>query len=583
MAAAEELVRQLPAGRLKVAPFSQWTYADAKGAIKTMLPKNYTQRRLYAEENDHLQNGKEWVGPGDPRSNDKIGEQFAPDDAAGEALWNVSNAFREAQLGFAPIEDYAPGTELPEELKRKIEEAKAAISDWWDKRRLHEMTQNRLYTSAWAGFAGMRPWIPQRFLQRTADGTVMVRNASDPVKALDFIYLDGPAPRNGAIYTHPQTQDKVAIFLGSEVEMVNGHPDEVRFAELVYLDPDRDDDTDAETIMRVVYEDGRRGYEARLDLGGRLLFAQMSTRALFTDPVLRGQRQLNFLCSLLTRMAETAAFRERYTQNARPQGMRIPYEDGDILPQDAFLDPDDEGRIWIVIPEPRTLGANTTTELVGLPRYNTEGGSAGYETPGITVVEPVDPTPYVNAAESVRRRVLRMCSQGHLSGTSNFEVSGIAYEQARAVFEKDLNSRRVAEEGMLRDLIGNVLALAEHISGQQGYFTDVLRVVINQHVDAGPRSPDTVRLDHEAYEKGLLSKATAMSRIGVEDLESEELMIQYSAEHILSVLDRVMAYGNLKAESMRELLTLLKLPADFISTIEDPEPVEVPIVPGDGG
>lgn len=557
---------------LLTAPFGRWRYDDAVKALSSLHPKDFERRHRYAVLKEHFSE-EDWVGPGDPTENEKIEEQFAPDDAIGDVLYNVANAFREAQLTFTPLDEVQPGQEIPANVKRKIEEAKALVSAWWDRVRLHELTQERLYTSAWAGFAALRLWLPGRFMERGEGGAVTIADTDDFEEALDFIHLFAPSPSAGGVYTDPNTQDKVAIFFGAE--MVEGETEPRKFVELVYLDPDRRRDKDAETVMRVVYENsGQTGYETRLKLGGRLLTAQMVTRALLNDAVLRTQAQLNLLTSLITRMAETAAFRGRYTQNAKPLGERRLYEDGMLIPAGAFLERDDEDRQWIVEPKARTLGAATTTELVGLETMNQEGQVTGHSMPGVILEDPVDPTPYINAAEGVRRRLLRMCSQGHLAGTSNFEVSGIAYEQARAVFEKDLNARRVAEEGMLRDGITSLLALTEWITNKTGYFTDVLRVVINQHVDPGPRSPDSIRLDHEAYEKGLISKPTAMSRIGVEDLEAEEALIRTTPEYIISLLEKaVPSVQALDEEALLELLRLMKLPEDLVTKFRRAEPV----------
>lgn len=562
--------------RFATADFDQWSYQDALTALRSLRPKNYELRRKYAVDSEHF-SATEWVGPGNPVSNSKIEKQFAPDDAIGDALWNIANAFREAQIGFAPLVAVPPGQEVPAMTRRRIEEATAAITNLWDRVGLHELTQDRLYTSGWAGFSALRPRVPQRFMVRGEGNTVGFLPVSDITEAFEYIYVDAPDPASCGVYTEPNTKDRVAIFFGSQtVRNAKGEVNEQKYVELVYLDPLRTRDREAMTTMRLVYEDpGLQGYSANLALGGRILTAQMVARALLTDAVLRTQRQLNLLTSLITRMGETAAFRGRYTQNAKPIGTRTLWEEGEAIPAGSFLERDEEDRQWLVTPVERTLGANTTTDLVGLDKYNTEGDVVGHESPGVILEDPVDPTAYINAAESVRRRLLRMCSQGHLAGTSNFEVSGIAYEQARAVFEKDLNKRRVAEEGMLRDLITNILALAEYIADQPGYFTDNLRVVVDQHVDAGPRSPDSVRLDHEAFEKGLLSRETAMSKIGVEDLEAEQERIKVSPQDILMILEKaVPAMTNYDDEGLKALLKLFGLPQEFIDVIkkEEPEP-----------
>lgn len=518
-------------------PFDSWTYEDAEKALKETLPEDHEVRRAYASESDHWQEGKQWVGPGEATTNERIEEQFAPDDAIGEALANVGNAFSEPRVGVAPLEPI--DGEVPPDLQKRVDEATTLLSAWWDRRRLQEHVQDRLRTSAWAGRAGLRLWIPGRYMLRGADGSVRLLEAEDLPAALSLIHIAAPDPAASGVVIDGPTQAECAVTLDEEeITDSEGKNKKVKRAELVYREEDPLKPWEAgRTVIRVVYEkEAQDARQVELDIGGRLTVAEMRARSLLTDPVLRGQRQLNYLSSLLTRIAETGGFPERNVINAKPQGERRAYKEGDTIPPGAFLDPDDTGRLWVVIPEERTLGANTTTEWVGLPKMNEEAQVVGYEAVQVERFEPVDPTPYVNLAEAVRGKVLRMCRQGHLAGTDTGEASGLAYEQARAAFSKDLNARRVAEEGMLRELLTSALALAEDLAGQPGYFTEQLRVTVDQHVDTGPRSPDSVRSDVEAYDKGLLSRPSAMARIGVEDVDAETELIRAGVRYLLDTL-----------------------------------------------
>jgi len=467
-------------------------------------------------------------------------------------------------------------------VKASLDELLPILEEWWHTQRMQEHIQENQRTAAWAGWADLRLWIPHRFLIRNPDNTITVRQVSSIAEALRFIHVMAPQPKWGAIITDKSTMDKIAIFLDVEVEhAADGKRLDFPRAELVYLDPERVNDTDAETIVRITYaNEDKPDVVAELPLGGRLLMAEMKANILITDPVIRTQRQLNLLTTIVTRIGETAAFRERYTTNAKPQGLRIPYEDGDTLKDGAFIERDDEGRQWQVIPQPRTLGASTTTELVGLPIADERGDQKGHTDPGVVIVDPVDPGPYLLAADSVRRRILRMCAQGHLGGVSNAESSGIAYEQARAVFEKDLEKRKTSQEGMLRELLTTALALAENLSGNEGRFTNLLRLTVEQNINAGPRSPDLVRLDLEAYEAGVLSKATVMTRLGIDDTSAEIARIDSSTAHIMGILERAgTASQTFTAESVVEVMRLLGVPEDILEVLEVPE-IPEQLIPG---
>lgn len=564
---------------LAVAPFGQWKYENAYKAMQDVLPVDFVIRKGFCLDGDHWQSGAQWVGPGDVQTNQKIEKQFAPEDAVGEVLSNIQNAFSEPQVGSTPTGETNGGNVDGTPLQRELQ---GVISGWWDRQRLQEHIQERQRTTAWAGWAGLRLWIPWRYLD-VMGGTISFKPTSSIEDALAYIHVMAPLPNSGAIIVDSGTQDRVAVYLDKERE-TDGEGKETVFerAELVYLDPDRLNDKDADTIIRYVYSnDSKPAKEVRLKLGGRLTVAEITGSVVITESVLRTQRQLNLLTTLVTRIAETAAFRERYTKNAKPQGVRIPYTEGATLSDGAFLERDEEGNLWQVIPQPRTLGASTTTELIGLPKQDGTGANIGHETPDIFIADPVDPTPYINAGDAIRRRILRMCSQGHLGGVSNAESSGIAYEQARSVFEKDLNKRRISEEGMLRELITTALAMAELISGKTGYFTDKLRISVDQHVNAGPRSPDLVRLDLEAYEGGIISQETAMARYGVEDVEAEVVRVRQSTAFILSVIEKATNAGTVfSVESMISVMVKLGVPTEVANLLKPaPTPTPTPTIP----
>ena len=564
---------------LAVAPFAKWKYEDAQKALADVLPTDYTITAGYVVDKNHFQKGTEWVGPGDATTNTTIEKQFAPEDAIGEVLANIENAFSNPQLGGTPILE-TPAT--TESVKARLNELLPILEEWWHTQRMQEHIQNNQRTAAWAGWADLRLWIPHRFLLRNPDNTITVQEATSIEEALNFIHVMVPQPKWGAIITDKSTMDKIAVFLDVEVEFAaDGKRIDFPRAELVYLDPERVNDKDSETTLRITYaNEDKPDVVAELPLGGRLLMAEMSANILITDPVIRTQRQLNLLTTIVTRIGETAAFRERYTTNAKPQGLRIPYEDGDTLKDGAFIERDDEGRQWQVIPQPRTLGASTTTELVGLPIADERGDQKNHSQPGVVIVDPVDPGPYLLAADSVRRRILRMCAQGHLGGVSNAESSGIAYEQARAVFEKDLEKRKTSQEGMLRELLTTALALAENLSGNEGRFTNFLRLTVEQNINAGPRSPDLVRLDLEAYEAGVLSKSTVMTRLGIDDTNAEIARIDTSTAHIMSILERAgTASQTFTTESVIEVMRELGVPEDILAALEVPE-VPEQLIPG---
>lgn len=562
----------VPVQRLSVAPFDNWTYGDCDTAVRDSLPKNFTRLKSFVVDKDHFRGGKEWVGPGDGATNDSIKKQFVADDFVNTALKNIHDAFGEAQVNFVAKQQPKKNAEVPEEVQALIDEASALVSDWWDKRHLQELIRTTIHDAAWSSQAGLRMWIPERYLQLVG-AQVQVRRAQDFAEAASFIHVMVPKPQAATVVTHVRTQDLCSIFLDV---MKQDDGTEVQRAEMMFLDPERTTDRGAEMIIRIVYGDDRRSVRGKIKLNGYQMFGLMSFPSILTDPVMDTQSQCNFYRTIITHMGVTSAFRERYLGNVMAQGRRTEYNDGDVIPDGSFIERDPETvKLWVVTPQQRTLGSNTTNELVGLPKMdNAEGRNVtGHETPIIYIADPVDPRPYVETAESIRKSGLRMCSQGHLAQTSTAEASGFAYEQSRATFAKDLNARKVPLEGLLRDTLMGFLGLVETITGQPGHFTDFIRPEVNQYVDPGPRSPDSIRIDLESNEAGLLSDETTMSRNGVEDLNGEMGRLRKSASWVFNLLKNAAeAPKTVQAKGLKAIFGYLGLPSAIADSFEDPAP-----------
>lgn len=523
--------------RLALAPFGTWDYKEAADAVKAGLPGNYDQLKAYCASQDHWQDGREWVGPGDATNrgnqSQQIKRQFAPYDAIGKALANLANAFAlEAEINTAPVEEYEAG-KIPAEVTKKMAEADQLLTLLFDRHHVHKHHRPCVRISAYAGRAGLRWWIPPGFAWRMPNGEVRLRETKDFTEAAEWLALERPDPAAAAVIVHKETQERAAVCLSTIRE---GGKD-VAIAEIAYVDGE-------ETVFRVVYADKREAEEPyRLKMGGLLPFSEMDTGLLITEPVIAGQRQANFAKSLISRSLETCGFPERVISNAKPAGERREYNAGDIIPSGAFLERDETGREWLVIPEIRTLGSNTTTELVGLDTTGADG-KQGHETPGYERFDPVVPEHAIQGKDEAFADVLRMCGQGHLAGDSTAEASGAAYEQHRAEFMTEAESRRGPAEGMLRDSLTSVLAQIEALAGQPGYFTQTLRVVVTIHVNVGPASPQARTEDREAVKAGLMAPETAMARAGIEDLKNELQRIRAHPFYKLILLEKVAAVFN---------------------------------------
>lgn len=548
MATAESEVRTGPEP-LAVQPFPTWTYEDAQSAIRALIPKDYEERRDYAADL-HWRDGKGWIGPkaptGAPTAVEMtagIRRQFASYDGCGEVLDAIRDAFStEAQVGFDTIENRAPDTQIPSDVQRIGDEALGILTRLWDRVQLHEALKPAIRSAAWSERAGLRWWIPPgRAVKRPdADGNEGAELPTAPSfdDASEWLALSRPTPETAAVVIDEPTQERAAVFL----DAIKDGQREIHRAVIAYREGE-------ETVWRTVYEnEARIAEERRLPTGGVLPIAEMRGENLLTPSVIATQQQLDYAESVVTRTVETAGFRERYIGNAEPTGVWVPLQPGEVPtgPTRAH-----EGHTYQLRPAPRTLGASVTTELVGL-LTESEDGKMTRATPAVESFDPTDPEFAIKVGKHARAKILRMCRQGHRAGDSTGEASGFAYQQDRAAFEKDLQNRKGAAEGMLRDLLTAALGIIEGLAGQPGYFTGRIRITVDMHVDAGPRSPDERNQDRMDVEAGLLSRETAMARNRVEDVVGEINRIESETRNRLSTLKEAAEVFALIAQNSSE-------------------------------
>jgi hypothetical protein len=508
--------------------FSTWNFQKVVDAfdcvIKDTVGKDgYTANRAFVEQNDHWQNGIYWPSAGtvSPAMKAKIlqavSPQFTPVDAIGEVLDNVANGLleQEALVTFAPIAPVDPAkTAESEKQAAEIATMVELLSGWWDRVSFWEACRDATRRSRWSTRGALRAWITPARLTDVGQGKKAIPRDLAFVDALAAIQIMSPDPSCGMVYIDRSTQQRAALFT-----FTNGPKDaEKKSAEIWYIEGDK-------TIVRIVEDGSDQAQTFEVEMGQRLPMTQMIAKLLIKDSVRRQQNRLNFFETILVRLGETAGFRERYTTNAMPSGAWLDTAPTDGPPLETRTV---DGKTWYLHAVPRQLGAAITTDLRGVTVDDPSTGKQSIATPGVTVIEPTDPDFAIRSADHARETILRECKQGHLANQSQAQTSGNAYVQARAVHEKDLNSTKGPLEGMIRDMLESVIALAEFMTkggsalGEGGSFLKRYRCVVNLHVDAGPVSPDEQAQIVVQYQAGLISDDTAMSRLGVEDTSAEQ-------------------------------------------------------------
>ncbi|MGI9077037.1 MAG: hypothetical protein ACR2G6_06850 [Gemmatimonadaceae bacterium] len=518
--------------------FAEWTLENARAAIDqailaVMTATEYEDNRTYIEDRNGWGGGRFWIGPNGgtdvvirARTLSNVERQHIHVDTLNECLSRAGNSLlrKEADISFAALEPAEEDTPEAEAQAAAAETMLDDISAWWDRVKLWEKARLAYKRSRYSGRGALRPWLPPGLLDKmTTDGaeSIALPTGLQFDEALARIHLSAPEPKECTVYTDTATQRRAAVFVFTE--------NDKKKAELWFVDPETED-----TVVRTLGDGEPR--EFRLSLGGRLPIAEMEAELLITESVRRQQARLNFFESLLVRVGETAGFPERYTLGAAPQGIwteTVPAGP----PLGTHTDPG--GKTYYLHAIPLSLGAAITTELRGHPYDTDDKGGKGITTPSVMKFDPTDPEYAIKAALHARRTILEQCKQGHVLTNSEAAASGYSREQARADYEDDLANSKPPLEGMLREIIESVIALAESM-GAPGApsFLDSYRCVVNLHIDTGPMSPEEKAQNAQAVKDGLLSRGSAMALNGVEDVAAEQERIEQEPAAALELARR---------------------------------------------
>lgn len=506
-----------------MADFTKWGLDDADKAIADAVAAitrdGYDANKAFVEADDHWQEGKRWVGPQGTDATratvlERVERQFTPRDAIGEVIDRVANALlkTEPAIDFVPV-DLRPGAEPTEAQHNEAAAMVAKISDWWDGVQLWERARKAVKRSRWSGRGALRLWIAPGQLERAGDEDNQVLRLPAGLQfedALQRLQLSAPAPDAAHVYTDPDTQRQVGVYLFER--------DKEKFAELWYVDGER-------TVLRVVSQSrGADGSEAEdvaeeyaVEMGGRLPIAEMAADLLITETVRRQQDRLNFFESLMVRVGESAGFPERYTTNAEKHGIWLTSAPTD---EPALATKVFNGQTWYLHAVPRTLGSAITTDLIGIITDEKAGTRA---TPGVTFKEPTDPAYAIKASRHAYQTILEECNQAHILIAGDATASGVSRQEARADYEDDLSNTKTPLEGLIRVILEAVIAWAAAMSNDANAktFLQRYRCSVDLHVNSGPITPEEMQQNNQNMKDGVLSQETAMSLNGVEDVAAE--------------------------------------------------------------
>ncbi len=501
--------------------FNEWTAKEAAEIIPDR-DETWFEMNLAFAAGDHWQNGQAWIGPmlvdgseGQQIMMANVEKTFVPQNALGEIVSRHvagiigDNPQKHREL-VRPLDE---GEEPNEAETALLAEAGALLSTWWNSKqgvvtrngRISRVSPQEVFQEATRAMlltrrGPLRLIIPAKLLTVDEDGRshIGTRNEGGDANALANvlakIHLHHPLPSAATVTVDEETLDEAGVYVEKKEKETT--------AEICFVDEG------GNTILRLVKGDISGAVDYPLKLNGRLTMFEME-RPLFIDETKRRlQKSLNLARTSESRNIVDGGFLERLYLNTQMPGT---WDDDDSQPGGKKFTPSNIN-----------LGPNTANFLTGVPIWDDETGQIkGYANPQVIFREPTPADVFVNTAEDLYIALLHEAAQLHvLAQGGGSEISGEFIIQARADFETSLKQTKSALDAALTWCFDTVLTLAAAIAGKPTYF-DALKVSGSAVINSGPLSIGERQAIISAYEKGLLSKETAVRMLGVENTSAE--------------------------------------------------------------
>ena len=547
------------------------TLNDAQGWIDP--PEDYDEN-LNFWNGDHWQKGKGWVGP----MPDHSGKDLRKPGNKDEMYRRVRRAFvsqnviREVVerhvggvMGQAPDFSFTPTVpdDNPDEQTAEEEaadEVTRRLSDWFDRRNAHVMLLRAANHILLGETAGIRLAIPESMVEDEAEDAEEAETfrlpSLDFEEALDNIFPDLVTPDEGAVETDRRTMREFAIFK---------NPDD-SFAELSYVNDE------GQTVLATLDDEGLTASDG-MDLNGNLLM-HMGERPLFvTEQVRQQQKTLNKVFTMMSVNLDWSGFLERIFLNTqRPVRKKTDSQGNPVR--------DSEGNVQYEPTDYKT-GPGSTFFAAGVTTTDKEGNTT-VANPSVTFRDPVSPETFRESKEMTYEALLSEVRQLHALITGDSTPSGESRRQAMADFIVSLLFTKITLQRLGRWLIETTFLFARAMSnGGSPVSGDYdMRVSFTCHIDVGPVTIQEAQWLMDAVEKRVMSRRTALSRMGVQNIDAEldeirtDLYAQttLSAEQAKIVVDAT--NSGMDLQNALQFAGLDEEEAQELVSVEGPPPVE---------
>ena len=494
-------------------------------------------------QGDHWHGGDGWIGPRLPNSDRRSVDVLAEIQrgfVTREVINELARRHRDAVIGTKPhwtvtvrrpLKDDEQPTAQEQAL---IDEAEAALTQWWDANDVMGTLQDAAMTLLWASEN------PQQASERKArHGKRAVRRTVSPLR----VYIPESRAPNGEVRGNLEQVIKIisvshlSPLTGGVIRDLDGEPiagfylyeDDQhrelieivatgrRMREFELLEGNANDDDTVVQIRRLT-ADAAVVDEAIYDLGGLSLYHEMNREPLITDAILSQQKLVNMALTMMSRNVVLGGFLERVMTNAQMPGKWVDEHGNETADGTGTFQPD-----------PMFVGAGALNILQGTPIYDEMGQVKGYAPVGVHWRDPVKVDTFRDTLAESIESMYAEAQQLHALMSGDATASGRSRIQATNDFVASLGISAVPLENAVRFVLETVLALASHLSRQPRRFAE-LRATVKMRLSAVQPEADDVRSTVMLLDSHVISRETARSRVGIEDTDAEAAKVAAEQE-----------------------------------------------------
>lgn len=470
---------------------------------------------------NHWQNGDGYTGQKPPRALPgwafimaDLQAGFDSDNVIKEVVETHSNGL----LGREPIWSFLPANPAAQTVSTETKSFEnvtgETLTPWWNEREALATMQRAMEIVLCEGIAVYRLFFPKSL----NDVTISATSLTD---ALDMIYFEVVAADRGGVFTDPDTQQKIGVFLFEEHDS-NGDV-AANCAELSFLDDNGD------TVCRVVRDKGAASEYGPYQLGGRLLIYEVKRDPLITEQVQANQRAVNMAHTSMDRNVNLAGNRSTTVTNAQPPQPLTPANQAPIITSQTTKT---DNRF----PGTFSTGPGRVNFLMGVPIFAEDGLTiVGYTNPNVNTSDPVPVETFERTITVKKSAIYSQCHQRHVMIVDKADTSARAREVARREYERSLKKSKTKFDGLGRWKLETTVRLAANIINQVSRYLP-LRADFNTLIDAGVPDPAFIQEVMEMRKPGgpklqpIISDETARNLCGVDDAGAELKRIEAEAK-----------------------------------------------------